>query len=237
MTEKQKTQIEQNIGYTFCERSLLEMALTHTSFVKGDGKNAHHNERMEFLGDAVLELIVSEHLYHGHPEMQEGRMTRARARLVCEPALYSAACALGIPSFLRLGHGEEQTGGRDKPSIVSDAMEAVIGAVFLDGGMQAAKTLVLGRVIKLLEDARIDEQDQDYKTQLQEYVQKDHIGLITYELTATSGPEHNKRFSMRVLLTGQEIGSGEGGTKQSAGQAAAYSALLRLGAVEERPCD
>ncbi|MDD4312207.1 MAG: ribonuclease III, partial [Eubacteriales bacterium] len=173
MTQQQDSlsTLEGTLEYTFTDRSLLETALTHTSFVKGDGKRHTHNERLEFLGDAVLELCVSEHLYLEHPELQEGAMTRHRARLVCEHALYSAAVTLGIPAYLRLGNGEELTGGRSKPSIVSDALEAIIGAIFLDGGIADAKRVILERVIRLLEDARVDETDKDYKTRLQEYVQ------------------------------------------------------------------
>ena len=163
--------LEETLAYPFFDRSLLETALTHTSFVKGDGKRQAHNERLEFLGDAVLELCVSEHLYRGHPDLQEGAMTRQRARLVCERALFSAAVALGIPAVLRLGNGEELTGGRNKPSIVSDALEAVIGAIYLDGGLEHARRVILERVIRLLEDAKVDELDRDYKTRLQEHVQ------------------------------------------------------------------
>lgn len=220
--------LEQKLQYRFIDRSLLETALTHTSFVKGDGRQAEHNERMEFLGDAVLELVVSEHLYHTRPDLQEGEMTRMRARLVCEGALFSAANELGVPEFLRLGHGEEGTGGRAKPSVVSDAMEAVIGAIFLDGGMEAARRVVLERVIRLLEATREDSSDKDYKTRLQEYVQKGHLGRLTYALAGTEGPEHSKIFTMCVLLDGDTIGTGAGKTKQNAGQAAARAALKRL---------
>ena len=224
--------LQSSIGYTFTDGALLTAALTHTSFVKGEGHRGAetHNERLEFLGDAVLELIVSEHLYLTHPDKQEGEMTRARARLVCENARYRAAQQLGVPEALRLGRGEEGTGGRDKPSVVSDAMEAVIGAVFLDGGMEAAKALVLGRVIRLLEEANADTRDVDYKTRLQELVQKKHTGKLVYELAGASGPEHSKLFTMRVLLDGRALGSGEGTNKQNAGQAAARAALKTLGA-------
>ena len=148
MTQQQDSlsTLEETLEYTFADRSLLETALTHTSFVKVDGKRHMHNERLEFLGDAVLELCVSEHLYLEHPELQEGAMTRHRARLVCEHALFSAATTLGIPAYLRLGNGEELTGGRNKPSIVSDALEAIIGAIFLDGGIINAKRVILERI-------------------------------------------------------------------------------------------
>lgn len=228
--------LETRIGYRFAEPSLLETALTHSSFVNGDHHKTAYNERMEFLGDAVLELIVSEHLYLAYPDMQEGGMSRMRARLVCEEALYVAASQLGVPAAMRLGRGAEVTGGRTKPSMVSDAMEAVIGAVFLDGGMAAAKALVLERVIRLLEDAAVDRLDVNYKTRLQEHVQKGHIGALAYETADVAGPEHAQVFTVRVLLSGREIGRGSGASKQSAGQAAAKAALSALG-VEADACD
>jgi ribonuclease-3 len=224
--------LEETLQYAFADRSILETALTHTSFVKGDGKRQTHNERLEFLGDAVLELCVSEHLFRDYPDMQEGAMTRHRARLVCEQALFSAAQELGIPDCLRLGNGEELTGGRQKPSIVSDAMEAVLGAVFLDGGLENARRVIKDRVIRHLEEARVDETDKDFKTRLQEYVQKNHIGTLEYECLDETGPEHQKRFTICVLLSGESIGVGTGLSKQSAGQAAAKAALIRLGVSE-----
>lgn len=235
MTQQQDSlsTLEETLEYTFADRSILETALTHTSFVKGDGKRHTHNERLEFLGDAVLELCVSEHLYLEHPELQEGAMTRHRARLVCEHALFSAATTLGIPAYLRLGNGEELTGGRNKPSIVSDALEAIIGAIFLDGGIVNAKRVILERIIRLLEEARVDETDKDYKTRLQEYVQKGHIGSLEYECMDEAGPEHQKRFTICVRLSGAAIGEGTGLNKQSAGQEAAKAALIRLGVLED----
>ena len=227
------TPLEETLEYTFSDRSLLETALTHTSFVKGDGKRQTHNERLEFLGDAVLELCVSEHLYLQQPQLQEGAMTRHRARLVCEHALYSAALALGIPAYLCLGNGEELTGGRNKPSIVSDALEAVVGAIYLDGGLSHARRVILEHVIRLLEESRVDETDKDYKTRLQEHVQKRHIGTLEYECMSESGPEHQKRFTICVRLSGDTIGEGTGLNKQSAGQEAAKAALIRLGVLEE----
>ena len=160
-------------------------------------------------------------------------MTRHRARLVCEHALFSAATALGIPAHLRLGNGEELTGGRSKPSIVSDALEAIIGAIFLDGGIINAKRVILERVIRLLEEARVDETDKDYKTRLQEHVQKGHIGTLEYECLDETGPEHQKRFTICVRLSGDAIGEGTGLSKQSAGQEAAKAALMHLRVLEE----
>lgn len=220
--------LQQAIGYTFHNPKLLMTALTHSSFVKGDGASAVHNERLEFLGDAVLELCVSERLYCDNPQMDEGAMTRMRARLVCEPALFLAAQQIGISPYLRLGHGEDRSGGREKPSVVSDALEALIGAIYLDGGLEHARTFVTDHVIAQLERAAVGGQDKDYKTRLQEYVQKRHIGKLRYELAGSEGPEHSKAFTMRVLLDDREVGRGEGGTKQSAGQQAAERALDRL---------
>ncbi len=228
--------LEETLQYAFSDRSLLETALTHTSFVKGDGRRQTHNERLEFLGDAVLELCVSEYLYLRHPELQEGAMTRQRARLVCEKALFNAARSLGIPEALRLGNGEEITGGRQKPSIVSDALEAVLGAVYLDGGLENARRVIVERVVRLLEETREDETDKDYKTRLQEFVQKDHIGTLEYECLGEAGPEHRKRFTISVRLSGEPIGEGTGLSKQSAGQEAAKDALIRLGVLEVESC-
>lgn len=233
--------LQQAIGYSFREPKLLMTALTHSSFVKGDGANADHNERLEFLGDAVLELSVSERLYQEYPEMDEGAMTRLRARLVCESALFLAAQPIGLAACLRLGHGEERSGGRDKPSVVSDALEALIGAIYLDGGQQAARAFVEAHVVERLELSSVASQDKDYKTRLQEHVQKQHLGRLRYELVGADGPEHHKAFTMRVLLNDQEIGSGEGGTKQRAGQQAAQRALQQMLAPQDgggtAPCD
>lgn len=226
--EETARRVEQAIGYTFKNRSLLETALTHASFVKGDRMCSEYNERLEFLGDAVLELIVSEHLYLTYPEMREGDMSRMRARLVCEDALYSAACALGLSQWIRVGRGMEITGGRENPSIISDAMEAVIGAIFLDGGLESAKRLVMGRVVPMLERTRLERDNRDYKTRLQEYVQKGHIGTLSYELTGSVGPEHEKLFYLHVLLNGREIGRGSGRNKQQASQIAAKQGLELL---------
>ena len=239
VTQRTETGIERLIcalGYSFCDEELLFTALTHTSFVKGDGRRAGslHNERLEFLGDAVLELVVSDRLYRSNPRMQEGDMTKARARLVCEQSLYRAACALGVPEALRLGHGEEVTGGREKPSIVSDALEALIGAIYVDGGMDAACAFISSRVIRLLEEACVQTTDKDYKTRLQELVQKERNAGPEYVLVSETGPEHKKEFTMRVLLGGEMLGEGSGASKQAAGQEAARAAIEKLNAQDEK---
>ena len=216
------------LGYTFDDDSLLVAALTHASYIKSDGRRALHNERLEFLGDAVLELCISEYLYACCPNMREGEMTRARARLVCEEALFIAACTLKLPAYLRLGRGEKKSGGCEKPSIVSGALEAVIGAIYLDGGFDVVRKVVMEKIVLPLENTFTDAIDKDYKTRLQEFVQHERIGSLRYELMGATGPEHNKVFTMRVLLSEKEIGMGTGTNKQSAGQEAAKCALIAL---------
>ena len=221
------------IGYVFTNAGLLDVALTHSSFVKGDGNNAEHNERLEFLGDAVLELCVSEYLYQNYPDVNEGVMTRARALAVCEPALFEAAQALNLGEALQLSRGEERSGGRGKPSILSDALEAVIGAISLDGGLEAARAFVLRFAAVSIREA-MDASVQnlkDYKTALQEYAQQKRMGNVRYVLAGASGPDHKKEFQMQVLLASEVMGTGIGSSKQEAGQQAAKAALERLTGV------
>lgn len=213
-------------GYQFLDIQLLDTALTHTSFVKGDGKGRAHNERLEFLGDAVLELIVSDYLFLHHPGWNEGAMTRARAATVRESSLdHIAREHLSLQDYLMLGHGEEHTGGREKPSIISDAFEALIGAIYLDGGFDAARGFVLRFAGDALTAGRESLKETDYKSTLQEYVQKLHLGKLTYVLKDAVGPDHQKEFTMEVLLDGACIGTGSGFSKQEAGQQAAQKAL------------
>ncbi len=223
--------LEERLGYRFRDLALLDTALTHTSYVKGDGRASAHNERLEFLGDAVLELCTSEYLFLRFPEYDEGAMTRLRAQAVCEGALYEVAREYGLGTLLLLGRGEDHSGGREKPSILSDAVEAVIGALYIDGGMEVAKGFIMRFVHKSVEDAMTGRLIKDHKTMLQEYVQKRHMGQIVYELTGSSGPDHNKTFSMQVLVAGEAVGMGEGRTKQEAGQQAARAALIDFGVI------
>ena len=202
--------LEERLGYTFSDLSLLDAALTHTSYVKGDGKAHEHNERLEFLGDAVLELCVSEYLYRNFPKLNEGVMTRARAASVCESALHLVALQLELGTCLRLSRGEEHSGGREKPSILADGVEAVIGAIYLDGGLEAARTFILGMTQAQIRAAVQNVDAKDYKTQLQEYVQKLHKGNVTYELLNTTGPDHQKVFYMRAVVAGDPMGTGRG---------------------------
>ena len=225
--------LEERLEYQFHDLALLDTALTHTSYVKGDGRASAHNERLEFLGDAVLELCTSEYLFTPFPDSDEGAMTRLRAQAVCESALYEVAKDYGFGRLLLLGRGEDHSGGREKPSILSDAVEAVIGALYIDGGMEVAKRFIMRFVHKSVEDAMAGRLIKDHKTMLQEYVQKHHMGQIAYELIGSSGPDHNKTFSMRVLVAGETAGTGEGRTKQEAGQQAARAALVEFGVIHE----
>ena len=223
--------LEERLEYRFHDLALLDTALTHTSYVKGDGRASAHNERLEFLGDAVLGLCTSEYLYLRFPDYDEGAMTRLRAQAVCEGALYEVAREYGLGAMLLLGRGEDHSGGREKPSILSDAVEAVIGALYIDGGMEVAKGFIMRFVHNSVADAMAGRLIKDHKTMLQEYVQKRHMGQIVYELTGSSGPDHNKTFTMRVLVAGETAGIGEGRTKQEAGQQAARAALIEFGVI------
>jgi ribonuclease-3 len=224
--------LESKLNYSFGDVALLDTAMTHTSYVKGDGRARMHNERLEFLGDAVLELCVSEYLFKRFSEFDEGAMTRLRAQTVCEGALFEIAKELGLGEALLLGRGEDHSGGRDKPSILSDALEAVIGALYIDGGMETARGFILSFIDGSVEAALKGGALKDYKTMLQEYVQKRHMGAIAYRLLGSSGPDHSKVFTMEVTIAGIPSGIGEGHTKQEAGQRAAKAALGEFGLID-----
>ena len=213
------------IGYEFKDISLLQCALTHSSYAnERKCARGHDNERMEFLGDAVLELSSSDYIYSNHPDMAEGKMTRLRASIVCEPTLALCARAVKLDTFIRLGKGEELTGGRNRDSIVSDACEAVIGAIYLDGGFANAKEFVNKFILNDLDNKKLF---YDSKTILQEVVQAKHE-VVRYELTDESGPDHNKNFTVEVYIGAKSVGRGVGRTKKAAEQEAAYRALLAM---------
>lgn len=224
--------LQETLGYRFKDTELLNTALTHTSFVKGENRSAGHNERLEFLGDAVLELTVSEYLFKNYPNMNEGLMTRVRSRAVYENALFDAAREIGLGKYLLLSHGEEHTGGRDKPSILSDALEAVIGAVFIDGGIEPAKRFILGFAVASIEESVKTVSVKDYKTLLQEFVQQNHLGNLEYNVVSVNGPDHKRIFTMEVAVNGKPYGRGQGGSKQESGQNAAHATLIMLGAIK-----
>ncbi len=219
-------ELEERMGCRFHDRRLLQQALTHSSYTNEQKINrGQHYERLEFLGDAVLELIASDFVYRQDPEMQEGQLTRKRASLVCEQALALSAEELGVGEFIRLGRGEESTGGRKRSSITSDVMEALIGAIYLDSGLEQAKRFI-DRFV-LVETREKERLLNDSKTRLQEYVQK-YKKDFRYELIEESGPEHDKLFLIEVVVDGKPMGRGRGKTKKMAAQQAAAAALRSL---------
>ena len=221
------TKLEQGLGYTFRNKALLENALTHSSYAN-ENRERHlpDNERLEFLGDSILGFVVAEYLYRNFPDKPEGELTRIRADLVCERNLAEAAATVELGSYLLLGHGEEQGGGRKRDSIVSDAMESVIAASFMDGGFAAAKEIIDRLILSNIPKGR--PRNFDYKTAFQELVQRKKDQQIHYELTGESGPDHDKHFEVEVLLNGKAVGHGVGSSKKRAEQAAAQAAIEAL---------
>lgn len=224
LKESDYQELEKKIGYTFQNRALLKQAVTHSSFANEQKINRQkHYERLEFLGDAVLELVSSDFLFQTHPEMPEGQLTKLRASMVCEPALAYCAKDLTLDGYIQLGRGEEATGGRYRDSIVSDVMEAVIGAIYLDGGMEPARTYIHRFILSDLENKQLF---LDSKTNLQEYMQQNLKKEFHYRLVEESGPEHDKVFLVEVVMEEKVLGRGKGRTKKAAEQQAAYEALL-----------
>ena len=222
---EQLKEFQKKIGYQFQQEGLLRQALTHSSYANEHRmKKLSDNERLEFLGDAVLEIVTSDFLYHEHTDVPEGELTRVRASIVCEQTLAFCTRALNLGDYLLLGKGEDQTGGRKRKSILSDAFEAIIGAIYLDGGFANAKEFIHRFVLNNVEHMQLF---YDSKTILQEVVQGEHEQL-TYVLTDESGPDHNKSFTVRACIGERVIGSGTGHTKKAAEQEAAYQALLML---------
>lgn len=218
--------LEEKIGYHFRDKSLLRLALTHTSYAnehreKGSGSN----ERLEFLGDSILDFVAAEYLYKEYPDVREGELSKTRASMVSEKPLAACAGDLGLQNYLLLGKGEEMTGGRNRSSIVSDAMEALIGAVYLDGGFEAARKLVRDAILM---DLKREDLFMDRKTPLQEIYQ-DIRKQVTYTVTDETGPDHDKRFTVACVVDGEVIGTGTGKTKKAAAQAAAAEAMKHTG--------
>lgn len=216
---------EASIGYQFSNIKMLKQALTHSSFSNEKRfDKLENNERLEFLGDAVLELVASEFIFTKNPQMQEGEMTRLRASLVCEPALAFCARELNLGTYVLLGKGEAATGGRERDSILSDAVEAVIGAIFLDGGFTNAKEFILKFILNDIEHKKLF---FDSKTILQEIIQSESKETLSYELISEEGPDHNKVFRVAAYLGKDKLSEGEGRTKKAAEQKAAYEAILQ----------
>ena len=227
MGEFNGRELERKIGYCFRDKRMIRQAMCHSSYANEHRtEGIHDNERLEFLGDAVLEVVSSDFLYHEYPDMPEGKMTRLRASIVCEPTLALCAREIDLGSYLLLGKGEIHTGGRYRDSIVSDAMEALIGAIYLDGGFANAKEFVLKFVLTDIEHKKLF---YDSKTILQEIVQRDFKGdEIRYVITDEQGPDHAKLFTVEVYIGARAAGVGQGGTKKAAEQEAAYRAIIGL---------
>lgn len=216
-------ELEKVIKYKFHDFSLLQRAMTHTSYANEHRKqNIKHNERLEFLGDAVLELISSEFLYEKYPEKPEGELTKLRASMVCEPTLALCAKDWNLGKYLLLGKGEEANGGRKRDSIISDAVEALIGAIYLDGGIASAKEFIHNYILKDIENKKLF---FDSKTILQEIIQGQNLGSVEYELVREEGPDHDKCFYVVLKIGNKVIAEGSGHTKKAAEQQAAYKAI------------
>ena len=219
-------ELEEKIGYCFQDQELLKHALRHSSYVNEKHMKKHEcNERLEFLGDAVLEVVSSEFLFFEHQTLPEGELTKKRASMVCEPALAFCARDIDLGEYLLLGKGEEATGGRKRDSVTSDAMEALIGEIYLDGGFASAKEFIHRFILNDLENKKLF---FDSKTILQEIVQGSSDEHVSYELIREEGPDHNKTFCTAVRIGGRTYGEGEGRTKKASEQQAAYQAILRL---------
>lgn len=221
--------LEALLGYTFHNRELLRAALYHSSYA-----NEHRlcgissNERLEFLGDAVLGLVTADDLFAKYPNLPEGDLTRIRAALVCEESLHEVAQSLHLGDYLQLGKGEEAGGGRRRPSILADAMESVFAAVYLDGGMEAARSLIHRVLLDKERPETVEERRRDFKTELQELVQRKPKQALHYEMVSATGPDHAKEFTFCVTLNGEVIGLGTGHSKKEAEQAAAKTALEQI---------
>ena len=221
-------ELEEKIGYRFRSTDLLKTALTHSSYINEHSReHCECYERLEFLGDSILGMVTAELLYRWNPSLPEGKMTRIRAELVCEESLHKVASELDLGRWMRLGRGEEKSGGRERPSILADMVEAVIAAIYLDGGMESASAFIRSCVLNHAEEYILS-RSRDNKTVLQELVQQQPGSRIRYEMTGESGPDHDKRFTCAVYVNEELAGEGEGHTKKEAEQAAAGAALLGL---------
>ncbi len=219
--------LETVIGYRFRNISLLQNALTHSSYANERYRNSlMSNERLEFLGDSILGMVVAEHLYRSFPDRPEGELTRMRADMVCETALAAVADRLQLGQHVLLGHGEARLGGRTRNSILADAVESVIAACYLDGGMSVAETFIRSFILCDVPAERL--RNTDYKTALQELVQQKKDQVLCYELIAESGPDHDKQFTVSVSLNGNVVGTGSGRSKKRAEQDAAHAAIQKL---------
>ena len=227
----ERHQLEEKLQYKFNNKKLLMTAVTHSSYVKEHCHEEKSNERLEFLGDAFFDAIIGEELFHIFPQEEEGFLSRIRATLVCEKSLAQEAKKLELGQYLLLGNGEEKSGGRTRESILADCMEAIIGAVYLDGGFEHAKTFIHKFILTDIEHKKLF---YDCKTSLQEVVQGHYEEELNYRLISEEGPDHDKRFSVEARIGERVIGTGIGHTKKAAEQEAAYQALLFLKPVQKK---
>lgn len=223
-------EFQELIGYKFNNEEYLRVALTHSSYAhENRQKNIKFNERLEFLGDSVLSIIVSKYIFENYPDLPEGKLTKMRSAVVCEKALYECSLNIDLGKYLILGRGEERTGGRTRPSILSDTYEALIAAIFLDSNLDVVREWVLSQLYDAIEAAAKGRISKDYKTEFQEAVQVKGDVDICYKVVDSTGPDHNKSFVVNVYLNGELMGQGEGKSKKKAEQSAANDALLKLG--------
>lgn len=221
-------EFEEKLGYHFKNPSYLATALTHSSYANENKSAGCSNERLEFLGDSVLGVVVADYLYKNYPNMPEGDLTKNRAALVCEKACCNFSRQIGVGDYLRLSHGEQNSGGRTRSSILADAFEAIIAAIYMDSGMEEARTFIL-RFVKPMIQMSKPKAFKDYKTSLQEIIQQNPEEHLEYVLTGESGPDHNKHFTVEVHLNSNVIGKGGGRSKKEAEQQAAREALELMG--------
>ncbi len=222
-------QLSDKMEVAFSQIELLHKALTHTSYANESVRYVvKHNERLEFLGDAVLDVVISDELFRRYPNLPEGELTKARAAIVCEGSLADAAKVIGIGEYIRLGRGEAASGGHERASILADAFEAIIGAIYLDNGLESCRRFVLKYLDVDFEKVKFSEYSRDYKTWLQEVIAKKNGGQIQYQLEDTSGPDHNRVFTISVLINGEKMGIGVGKSKKEAAQKAAREALQKM---------
>jgi ribonuclease-3 len=230
---KELAEFQRVISYAFDDITLLNTALTHSSYTANKQEVLEHNERLEFLGDSILSMIVSQYIFKTCNHMAEGQLTRIRANIVCEQSLHAAACKINLGKYLAISKGEELTGGRMRPSILADAFEALIAAIYLDGGLGKSKTFVLNTLKSTIKQAIHNKIISDYKSFIQEHIQKTSHGKINYKLLSEAGPDHSKTFEMAIMLDEKILGLGSGNSKKEAQQAAAKDAVEKLGIENE----
>jgi len=226
---KKLNEFEILIGYSFKNINVLNTALTHSSYISSKSDLLEHNQRLEFIGDAILDMVISLYLYDKCKNSPEGSLTRFRSGIVCEQSLYNASASLKLGDYLLLGKGEENTGGRKRVSILADAFEAVVAAIYIDGGIRRAKTFILANLKETINDAVEHRIFSDYKSFLQEYIQKKNSGKLSYKLLTEKGPDHDKTFEIALYLDNDVIGKGAGHSKKDAQQAAARDAIIKMG--------